>query len=80
MPRFTLTLLTGIMLAGCHQKTSLSGSEHVEAKDFFEFRTLDLVAVKGRTQGIRIYELLGRKNEISDSLRSSSSCAVISIA
>src|SRR6476469_8402564 len=43
MPRFTLTLLTGIMLAGCHQKTSLSGSEHVEAKDFVDaFKNISL--------------------------------------
>ena len=43
MPRFTLTLLTGIMLAGCHQKTSLSGSEHVEVKDFMDvFKNISL--------------------------------------
>jgi adenylate cyclase len=33
------------------------------AADDFEFRLLDLVAVKGKTTAIEIYELLGRKGE-----------------
>lgn len=36
-------------------------SEHVvqEAKEVFDFRELDTIRVKGKTQGIKIYELLG---------------------
>jgi adenylate cyclase len=36
---------------------------HEEALAAFEFRIVDLVAVKGRQQGVRVYELLGRKGE-----------------
>jgi adenylate cyclase len=31
-----------------------------DAKDAFDFRLVDVVAVKGKTKGIRVYELLGR--------------------
>jgi len=31
-----------------------------EAADGFDFRLVDVVAVKGRTRGVRVYELLGR--------------------
>lgn len=34
--------------------------------DDFETRKLDLVAVKGKTQGVEIYELLGRKGAVPD--------------
>lgn len=41
-----------------------------DAKGQFEFRLLDRVAVKGKTQGIGIYELLGVKNEVAQESRS----------
>ena len=34
-----------------------------EARDEFLFRRIDRVAVKGKTQGIDVYELLGKKGE-----------------
>jgi adenylate cyclase len=34
---------------------------YAAAKDTFEFRLLDQVSVKGKTQGIVIYELLGER-------------------
>ncbi len=44
-----------------HYGTSIivSASIEAEAKNSFEFRQLDRVSVKGKTQGITIYELLG---------------------
>ena len=33
------------------------------AKELFTFRLLDLVAVKGKTEGINVYELIGKKGE-----------------
>jgi adenylate cyclase len=43
--------------------TSIIASEsiHVAAKEAFEFRLLDRVAVKGKTEGIFIYELLAER-------------------
>jgi adenylate cyclase len=45
--------------------TSFLVSEDIfeATKDFFDFRLLDLVAVKGKTEGIKVYELIGRKVE-----------------
>lgn len=45
--------------------TTIIASETVveSAREKFEFRLLDLVAVKGRSQAVRIYELLGHKGE-----------------
>ena len=37
----------------------VSESIHDAAKDAFAFRRLDRVAVKGRTEGVLVYELLG---------------------
>jgi len=37
----------------------VSEAVHAAAKDAFAFRRLDRVAVKGRTEGILVYELLG---------------------
>jgi adenylate cyclase len=34
--------------------------------DAFDFRLVDLVAVKGRTQGVRVYELLGHADAAAD--------------
>ena len=39
----------------------VSETIHEKTKDHFEFRLLDLVAVKGKTQKTRIYELIGEK-------------------
>lgn len=39
----------------------VSEAIHEKAKDYFEFRLLDLVAVKGKKQRTRIYELIGEK-------------------
>jgi adenylate cyclase len=43
--------------------TSIIASERIveNARAHFDFRLLDLVAVKGRTEAIKIYELLGEK-------------------
>ncbi len=48
-----------------HYGTSIIVSENVfeAAKEFFMFRLLDLVAVKGATEGINVYELIGKKGE-----------------
>jgi adenylate cyclase len=45
--------------------TSIIVSEAIaeSARDHFDFRLLDLVAVKGKTRAVRIYELLGNKGE-----------------
>ena len=45
--------------------TSILVSEDIfeNAKDFFVFRLIDLVAVKGKTEGIHVYELIGKKGE-----------------
>ncbi len=43
--------------------TSIIASDRIveEARAHFDFRLLDLVAVKGKTDAIKIYELLGQK-------------------
>ena len=48
--------------------TTILVSEAVreDAKDAFAFRLVDVVAVKGRTQGVRVYELLGRAEASAD--------------
>jgi len=45
--------------------TSIIVSETIaeSAREHFEFRLLDLVAVKGKNQAVRIYELVGNKGE-----------------
>src|SRR6185436_16507256 len=45
-----------------HYGTTILVSEAVreETKDEFAFRLVDVVAVKGRSRGVRVYELLGR--------------------
>jgi len=42
--------------------TTVLASEAVreEVRDAFDFRLVDVVAVKGKTRGVRVYELLGR--------------------
>ncbi|HWB61294.1 MAG TPA: adenylate/guanylate cyclase domain-containing protein, partial [Chthoniobacteraceae bacterium] len=46
-----------------HYGTAIIASEDIyqAAKESFEFRLLDRVAVKGKAQGVTIYELLGEK-------------------
>ena len=39
----------------------VSETVHAAAKDAFAFRLLDRVAVKGKTRGVAVYELLGEK-------------------
>ena len=48
--------------------TTIIASDAIVAAtgDEFEFRLLDVVAVKGKSQSTRIHELLGRKGEASD--------------
>jgi adenylate cyclase len=48
-----------------HYGTTLLASEAVreQAAEGFEFRLLDVVAVKGRAGGLRVYELLGTAGE-----------------
>jgi adenylate cyclase len=54
-------------LEGLNKKygTSIIVSEAIveAAREHFEFRLLDRVAVKGKSQAVRIYELLGNKGE-----------------
>jgi adenylate cyclase len=47
--------------------TTIIASEPIveAAREHFDFRLLDLVAVKGRRQAVSIYELLGKKGETS---------------
>jgi adenylate cyclase len=47
--------------------TTIIASEQVveAAREHFDFRLLDIVAVKGRRQVVSIYELLGKKGETS---------------
>ncbi|MDD3145197.1 MAG: adenylate/guanylate cyclase domain-containing protein [Candidatus Gracilibacteria bacterium] len=44
----------------------VSESIYEEVKDLFEFRYLDKIRVKGKNKPVKIYELLGLKNEVSD--------------
>jgi adenylate cyclase len=48
--------------------TTVLVSEAVQedAKEDFAFRLVDVVAVKGRTRGVRVYELLGRLDAAAD--------------
>ncbi len=48
--------------------TSVLASENIfeSAKEFFVFRLVDVVAVKGKTKGINVYELIGKKGERSE--------------
>ena len=41
----------------------VSESVYSEVRNDFSFRELDMIRVKGKYEGIRIYELLGEKNE-----------------
>jgi adenylate cyclase len=53
-----------------HYGTKILASVNIynSTKDIMEFRLVDEVAVKGRTSGVRLYELLGRKGEVSDTV------------
>ena len=55
-----------------HYGTTIIASESIVAqtREHFDFRLLDLVAVKGKNQVIQIYELLGEKN--ADGVRDAS--------
>ena len=44
----------------------VSEAVHEDTKSAFAFRLIDVVAVKGRTRGVRVYELLGRADEAAD--------------
>ena len=46
-------------------KTIISESTYLEAKDFISARLLDKVAVKGKSEGIFIYELISKEGELS---------------
>lgn len=54
-----------------HYGTEILASEtiYAAASDCMEFRLIDEVAVKGRTSGIKLYQLLGRKGEVPSSMR-----------
>jgi adenylate cyclase len=49
-----------------HYGTTIIASEPIveSAREHFDFRLLDLVAVKGRKQVVSVYEVLGKKGEI----------------
>lgn len=51
-----------------HYGTHVLASEAIyeEAKGAFEFRLLDRVAVKGKTRGVRVYELLGPAGSVGE--------------
>jgi adenylate cyclase len=44
----------------------VSDAVYEDTKGAFAFRLLDVVAVKGRTRGVRVYELLGRADASAD--------------
>jgi adenylate cyclase len=44
----------------------VSEAVYADARDAFAFRLVDVVAVKGRTRGVRVYELLGRADASAD--------------
>jgi adenylate cyclase len=46
-------------------KIIISESTYLEAKEFIITRLLDKVAVKGKSEGVYIYELISRQGEIS---------------
>ncbi|MGE4157782.1 MAG: adenylate/guanylate cyclase domain-containing protein [Planctomycetota bacterium] len=46
----------------------ISESVHERVKDKLETRLVDLVAVKGKVEGVRIYELLGEKGSVSEAI------------
>src|SRR5262249_34179280 len=54
-----------------HYGTTVLVSEAVraEAGDGFDFRLVDVVAVKGRMRGVRVYELLGSADHSADRSR-----------
>ena len=54
-----------------HYGTEILASESVyrSTRGSMEFRLVDEVAVKGRNSGVRLYELLGRKGEVSETAR-----------
>jgi adenylate cyclase len=47
----------------------ISESTYIQAKEFIEVRELDILRVVGRSTPIKIYELLGKKGEIEESLK-----------
>jgi adenylate cyclase len=51
-----------------HYGTTILVSETVyeDARDSFAFRLVDVVAVKGRMRGVRVYELLGRTDAAAE--------------
>ena len=46
----------------------ISGATHDLVKDEFEFRLLDKITVKGKTQPIYIYELLAEKDRLDQNV------------
>ncbi len=47
----------------------ISQFTYEEAKDFIQVRELDLIRVVGKEQPIKIFELLGKKDEMKESIR-----------
>ncbi|MHC6202983.1 adenylate/guanylate cyclase domain-containing protein [Breznakiellaceae bacterium SP9] len=52
----------------------VSEDTHALCKDFFEFRLLDKLAVKGRKEGFAVYELYSVKDDIDKPLRKLFQC------
>ena len=47
----------------------ISESTYKQAKEFIEVRELDILRVVGRSTPIKIYELLGKRGEIEESVK-----------
>jgi len=49
-----------------HTEIMMTERTHSMAKDAVEWRELDLLRVKGKKQGVRVYEVMARKGELSE--------------
>jgi adenylate cyclase len=52
----------------------ISEETYLAAKDFVEVRLLDNIAVKGKKEGVFVYELLGRKGKLIQEMKDFSEC------
>lgn len=47
----------------------VSESTYADSKEDFEFRELDLLKVKGKTQAVKVYELLAKKGHLEENMQ-----------
>jgi adenylate cyclase len=58
----------------------ISEETYLAAKDHIEVRLLDNIAVKGKKEGVFVYELLGRKDKLIQEVRDFNDCYVEALA